>query len=139
MSYEVTWEDPAGFYVHFSGWVTPESAFQLAHELTCDPRYDDLFYAIVDLTDAPGHTFRRDDPGGVARALIQLAGARFTNPGVLEVAIARDAKMLKFLETYAEFTQRPFRIFPTLDEARSWLAEQMRGVRFYTPPCRRKE
>src|SRR5512138_117192 len=137
MPYEVTWEEPAGFYVHFSGWVTPESADRLARELTSDLRYDDLFYAIVDLTDAPGHTFRRDDPGGVARAMIQLAGARFTNPGVLEVAIASDPKMLNFLETYAKFTTRPFRIFPTLDEARAWLAEQMRGVRFYTPPRRR--
>jgi hypothetical protein len=134
MSYEVTWEAPAGFYVHFSGWVTPESADKLAHELTSDPRYDDLFYAIVDLTDAPGHTFRRDDPGGAARALIQLAGARFTNPRVREVAVARDPKMLNFLETYAKFTTRPFTVFPTLDEARSWLAEQMRPVRFYTPP-----
>ena len=139
MTYEVTWEVPAGFYVHFSGWVTPESANKLAHELTSDPRYDDLFYAIVDLTDAPGHTFRRDDPGGVARAMIELAGARFTNPSVLEVAVARDPKMLHFLETYAKFTTRPFKVFPTLDAARSWLAERAGSVRFYTPPREKKE
>ena len=134
MTYEVTWEAPAGFYVHFNGWVTPESAHKLAHELTSDPRYDDLFYAIVDLSDAPGHTFRRDDPGGVARAMIELAGARFTNRRVLEVAIASDPKMLNFLETYARFTTRPFKVFPTLDEARRWLAERTATVRFYTPP-----
>jgi len=139
MSYEVTWEAPAGFYVHFSGWVTPESAGKLARELTSDPRYDDLFYAIVDLSDATGHTFRRDDPGGVARAMIELAGARFTNGRVLEVAIAHDPKMLNFLETYAKFTTRPFKIFPTLNEARSWLAEQMESVRFYTPPRRERK
>ena len=59
MAYEVTWEAPNGFYAHFTGWVTPGSAARLARELTADPRYDDLRYAIVDLTDAPGHTFRR--------------------------------------------------------------------------------
>jgi hypothetical protein len=134
MTYKITWEPPAGFYVRFTGWVTPESAGKLARELTSDPRYDDLFYAIVDLTDAPGHTFRRDDPGGVARAMIELAGARFTNRRVLEVAVARDPKMLHFLETYAKFTTRPFEIFATLDEARSWLAEQTGPVRFYRPP-----
>ena len=63
MSYRVTWEPPNGFYVHFTGWVTPESAARLARELTSDVRYDDLRYAIVDLTDSPGHTFRRNSPG----------------------------------------------------------------------------
>lgn len=134
MPYTVTWEPPAGFYAHVTGWVTPRLAADLSHELTSDPRYDDLRYAIVDLTAAAGHSFRRDDPGGFARAMIQLVGARFSNQHVLEVAIAREPRMLAFLATYARFTSRPFNVFSTLEEGRRWLGEQTCSVRFFTPP-----
>jgi hypothetical protein len=123
MAYEIRWEPPAGFYVHFTGWVTPESAARLARELTSDPRYDDLRYAIVDLSDAPGHTFRRNDRA-IGEAMVELIGAGFSNQNVHEIAIATDTRLLNFLETYARYTPRPFRIFATLDESRRWLAKR---------------
>jgi hypothetical protein len=129
MSYQITWEQPNGFYAHFTGWVTPESAAALAHDLTADPRYDDLRYAIVDLIDAPGHTFRRDDRISVGAAMAEMIGARFSNQRVLEVAIARDPRMLNFLATYATVTTRPFRVFATLPDAREWIAQQTFALR----------
>jgi hypothetical protein len=124
MPYEVIWESPSGFYARVTGWVTPELAARLAHEFTSDPRYDGLRYAIVDLSAAQGHTFRRDDRGSMPEAMVQLVGAGFSNRAILEVAIASDPKMLNFLETYARLTSRPFKVFQTLPEARDWLAGQ---------------
>jgi hypothetical protein len=122
MSYEISWEAPHGFYAHFTGWVTPGSAARLARELTSDPRYDNLRYAIVDLTDALGHTFRRND-SAIGDAMVELIGAGFSNQRVHEIAIAHEPRMLNFLATYAKYTPRPFRIFGRLDDARRWLAE----------------
>ena len=124
MSYRITWEPPNGFYAHFTGWVTPESAARLARELTADVRYDDLRYAIVDLTDSPGHTFRRNDRAAVGMAMAEMIGARFSNQRVIEIAIATDSRMLNFLETYATYSTRLFRVFATLPDARNWLSQQ---------------
>lgn len=129
MSYLVKWEPPNGFYVRFTGWVTPESAARIAHELTSDPRYDDLRYAIIDLSSAPGHTFRRDDRGEVGEAMVELIGAGFSNQQVMEVAIATDPRMLNFLATYAKVTPRPFHVFATLEEAREWLSQTTLSLR----------
>jgi hypothetical protein len=134
MAYEVCWEGSSGFYARFTGWVTPESAAQLATEMTADPRYGDLRYAIIDLTASPGHTFRRDDRTAVGNAMVQSIGAGLTNRRILEVAIATDPRMLNFLQTYAALTTRPFRIFETLPEARRWLAEQTISLRQLANP-----
>ena len=124
MDYEVTWEGPFGWIARFTGWVTPETAAGVAMALTSDPRYDDLRYAIIDLTAAPGHTFRRDDLSAVANAMVQQIGAGMANRNIIEIAIATDPKMLNFLRTYAALTTRPFFVFDTLAEAREWLAVQ---------------
>ena len=134
MSYQATWEEPYGFYARFTGWVTPESAARLVREMTADARYDDLHYAIVDLSAAPGHTFRRGDRARIGEAMAELIGAHFSNSRVIEVAIATDPRMLSFLGTYAELTARPFRIFATLDEARECLATGTLALAPSPPP-----
>jgi hypothetical protein len=129
MDYEIFWESPNGFYVRFTGWVTPESAARLAHELTSDVRYDNLRYGIIDLTASPGHTFRREDRAAIASSMAETIGARFSNPHMLEVAIASEPRMLSYLSTYAAFSRRPLEVFATLDKARSWLSEQTASIR----------
>ena len=129
MDYEINWEPPYGFHVRFFGWVTPESAARLAHELTSDARYDNLRYGIIDLTGSPGHTFRREDGAAVAVSMAETIGARFTNPYMREIAIASEPRMLSYLKTYAAFSRRPLHVFATLDEARAWLGEQTTSIR----------
>jgi hypothetical protein len=124
MDYEITWEGSFGWIARFTGWVTPESAASVAMALTSDPRYDDLRYAIIDLTQSPGHTFRRDDVTAIANAMVQQIGAGMSNRNIIEIAIATDPRMLNFLKTYASLTTRPFYVFDTLAEAREWLATQ---------------
>ena len=118
MDYEVTWEGSFGWIARFTGWVTPESAASVAMALTSDPRYDDLRYAIIDLTESPGHTFRRDDLNAVANAMVQQIGAGMSNRSIIEIAIATDPRMLNFLKTYSSLTTRPFYVFDTLSDAR---------------------
>ncbi|HEX6570667.1 MAG TPA: hypothetical protein VF055_01510 [Steroidobacteraceae bacterium] len=134
MDYEVTWEGSFGFYARFTGWVTPKSAASVALALTSDPRYDDLRYAIIDLTAAPGHTFRRDDQNAIANAMVQQIGAGMANRNIVEIAIATDPRMLNFLQTYASLTTRPFYIFDSLAAARRWLAEQTGTFRRLVEP-----
>ena len=134
MDYEVTWEGSFGFVARFTGWVTPESAASVAMSLTSDPRYDDLRYAIIDLTRSPGHTFRRDDLNAVANAMVQAIGAGMANRNIIEIAIATDPRMLNFLKTYATLTTRPVHIFETLEQARDWLAAQTGRFRVPTFP-----
>lgn len=129
VTYRITWEPPNGLYAHFTGWVTPESAARLAHEFTSDPRYQDLRYAIIDLTESPGHTFRRDDRAAVGAALAEQIGARFSNKSIIEIAIATDPRMLSYLATYGTFSDRPFHVFASLPEAREWLAQQTVSLR----------
>lgn len=133
MSYQITWEEPCGFYARFTGWVTPRSAARLVRAMTADPRYDDLRYAIVDLTDSPGHTFRRGDRARIGEAMAELIGAHFSNAQVIEIAIATDPRMLSFLGTYAQLTPRPFEIFATLDAARESLATRTLRLRPMLP------
>ena len=134
MDYEITWEPPNGFYVRFTGWVTPDSAARLAREITADVRYDSLRYGIIDLSASPGHTFRSDDRVAVGMAMAETIGARFTNPRMLEVAIATEARMLNYLETYAAFSRRPLKVCGTVAEAREWLAEQTMSIRRLAEP-----
>jgi hypothetical protein len=129
MDYAVTWEGSIGFYARFIGWVTPQSAASVAQELTSDPRYDELRYAIIDLTESHGHTFRRDDRNAVANAMVQTIGAGLWNRNIIEIAIATEPRMMNFLKTYASVTTRPFYIFDTLAEAREWLSEQTGSFR----------
>jgi hypothetical protein len=129
MDYQVTWESPNGFYVRFTGWVTPESAARLAREITSDVRYDDLRYGIIDLTGSPGHTFRRDDRAAVGAAMAEAIGARFSNQRMLEVAVATEPRMLNYLATYATFSTRPLQVFASLSEARDWLSQQTISTR----------
>jgi hypothetical protein len=125
MAYSVSWEPGPGFYARVTDWVTPATAAKLALELTGDARYYSLRYAIIDLTAAPGHTFRRDDRDAIGNAMVQSIGAGMSNLDLLEVAVATDPRMLNFLETYAALTTRPFRIFPTLADARTWLSNHL--------------
>jgi hypothetical protein len=53
--------------------------------------------------------------------MVQAIGANMSNHGLIEVAVARDPRMLNFLDTYASLTKRPLHVFPTLAEARCWL------------------
>lgn len=129
MDYQISWEPPHGFYVRFTGWVTPDSAARLAHELTSDARYDSLRYGIIDLTPSPGHTFRSEERSAVAVAMAETIGARFTNPVMLEIAIATEARMLHYLSTYAAFSKRPLHVFSTVAEAREWISAQAPSLR----------
>lgn len=129
MDYRIRWEPPNGFYVSFTGWVTPESAARLAHELTSDARYDSLRYGIIDLTPSPGHTFRSEEKSAVAVAMAETIGARFTNPVMLEIAIATEPRMLHYLATYAAFSKRPLHVFSSIAEAREWLSQNTTSIR----------
>lgn len=125
MDYEIHWEGDWGYYARFTGWLTPESAARVAIELAMDRRYYNLRYAIIDFTDCPGHTFRRDDRQAVVNAMVQAIGASMANSELLEIAIAKDPRMLNFLHTYESLTTRPFHIFATIEEARWWLEERL--------------
>jgi hypothetical protein len=123
--YRITWE-PAGAYVKFFGVVTTEDMASLYAELARDARSDWMRYVLADYLGATRSTnMSLSDVKGIA-ALEK--GASFGNPDVWNAVVATDASIREYVQffTSLDISPYPLRIFPTVEEARAWLAARAR-------------
>jgi hypothetical protein len=121
MPHSLDWED-AGVYVRFEGTVTADELVATYDEIARDFRSDIIRYVITDyLGSVRSRDMTRTDVLGFA-ALER--GAAYSNATVWRVAVATDPSVIEFLEFFRSLrvSPDPFRIVPSVDAAREWLA-----------------
>lgn len=132
MPYHIAWEEPFGAYIKLAGCVAPADFEQLIAEVTSDRRFDDLRYVIADYLDADDHSFP-DHGAAVGTASAVAIGSFYSNPRLIEVAVATKPRLVELARAYASITQFPFQIFPTVAAAREWVASQSMSLRSIAP------
>lgn len=128
MPYQLTWE-PEGVYRQYLGRVPIAERTASFDAICSDPRFDALRYCI---TDYLGATVYEVDEVATMEIAARHVGAAHTNPGIVIAAVAVDPLVIGAIEHFKSlnFIPNPYRIFPTLDDARAWVASLLR------PPLR---
>ena len=121
MPQKLVWEGN-GVYVRFRGTVTAAEIVSTYQDVSRDSRSDQIRYVLTDYREAsrcPAMT--RADVQGFA-ALER--GASSSNETVWRAAVATDPTITEFLDYFAglRVSRDPFRCFPTVEEARAWIA-----------------
>lgn len=120
MPYRITWEDH-GIYVRYSGIVSVDEVLAYASEVEADARFDDVRYSLNDFSACTGMI-----RSGPALELLAAGdyGASASNPSV-KIAVVTDRQdVVELLRAYLTvgLNRYPVRVFPTLAEARNWIA-----------------
>ena len=119
MPFELTWE-PCGVYRRYHGDVTLAERRISFDRICADPRFDALRYAITDYLDVKSYEI-------TPRATKEIAALHIaplhTNPRIVVAAVVVDPSIVEAIEHFISlaFTQLPYRIFPTQQEARAWI------------------
>ena len=121
MPYRITWE-PDGVYRTYFGVVTDSERRESLAEICGDRRFDDLRYAITDFLEIA-------DFIESAQATLELAAFNIaplvTNSRLILAAVAIDPRHIEYVERIRGLglIKAPYECFPTVAEARRWIAE----------------
>lgn len=121
MPYSLTWE-PRGVYRRYFGDVTIVERLDSFERICSDPRFDELRYCITDYLSV-GH-YEVTGPATQEIAALHV-GPTLTNPALRIAAVAVRPDVLAAIRDFIEagFTTTPYRVFPSIELARHWLAQ----------------
>lgn len=121
MPYQVTWE-PRGVYTRYSGIVTGADMLGNIEDVCRDERFEMHRYHILDFSDATDFVATEREMLVNCGVLI---GAAFVNHQVLVAAVVTNENVRAALDRLHALGVSPFvaKIFPTVAEARKWIAE----------------
>lgn len=124
MPYRLTWE-PSGIYREYFGNVTIAERRESLGVIYGDRRFDDLRYAITNYLAV--QAYEVDSIATAEIAALHIAPLT-TNPRIAIAAVARRPDILAAIDEFKShgFTSAPYRVFPSLDQARAWLDEALR-------------
>jgi hypothetical protein len=119
MPYSLTWET-YGVCRRYIGDVTIDERRESFDAICSDPRFDDLRYTITDYSAVDGYEVTSDATAEIAALHI---GPLRTNPRIAMAAVTTRPDIIAAIQDFIShgFTAAPYRIFPTLDEARQWI------------------
>ncbi len=119
MPYRLTWE-PSGIYRQYYGDVTIAERRASFESICGDRRYDELRYAITDYLAVGAYEVTAEATAEIAALHI---GPLITNPRLVIAAVAVRPDIVAAIQDFVRhrFTATPYRIFPSLDEARRWV------------------
>lgn len=120
MPYNIVWE-AHGVIKQFSGLVNGEELLRAGTDTEADPRFDSYRYVINDFLDCTG--FSIASPVVEEIAAIDWAASR-ANSRIRVAVVATAPEIIEASRQYAAspLNVYPTRIFPTMAEARAWLA-----------------
>ncbi len=120
MPYRIIWE-AQGVIKKFSGLVDSEELLRAGTDTEADPRFDNYRYVINDFLDCTG--FSLSSPVVDEIAAIDWAASR-ANARIRIAVVATAPEIIEATRQYAASPLNiyPTRIFPTMAEARAWLA-----------------
>ena len=119
MPYELVWE-PRGVYRRYYGDVTIAERRASFDAICGDARFDDLRYAITDYLAVQAYEITTQATAEIAAMHV---GPLLTNPRLLIAAVVVRDDIVAAIQQFIRhgFTDAPYCIFPTLDEARLWV------------------
>lgn len=123
MPYRLTWE-PFGVYREYFGDVSIAER-RASFDVICgDRRFDDLRYALTNYSAVEAYEVTSISIAEIAAFHIAPLA---TNPRLVIAAVASRPDILAAIEDFKSygFTSAPYRVFPTLAEARQWLRERL--------------
>ncbi|MGE5450479.1 MAG: hypothetical protein ACM3VZ_01375 [Acidobacteriota bacterium] len=122
MSYELIWE-PRGVIKRYFGVLTSRDLIEPVERTESDPRFDNLRYVINDFVAVDGLDLGPFDVDHVAA--VDHAAAK-TNDNIWIAVVTTSSDVIALVERYAELSRNAFptRIFDTMTQARSWLADR---------------
>jgi len=135
MPYRLIWE-AAGLYRQYHGDVTIDERLASFEAICADPRFDSLHYTITDYLEVA--SYELSDAATAEIAALHVAPL-VTNPRIVMAAVATRPDVVAAIRTFIDlgFTSAPYRIFPTLQEARRWIARQAPPARPHKRPLPR--
>lgn len=121
MSYEIIWER-RGVIKRYFGHVTTDDLVQSVVDVEKDARFDSLRYCINDFLGITGISSSPQDIEDIS-ALDK--GASFSNPRIMIAVVTTSPEVISLANEYANsaLNSYPTKIFSSLDDARSWLAD----------------
>lgn len=120
MAYEISWQK-RGIIWTFYGVVTAGDTRQASLDILGDPRFVDLRYQIVDISNVEHFKLSSDDMDE-AGALDEAATLSNLRIIVAVVAASDDAvKIAKMYQSAMRQAKWPVEIFRTMDDAREWI------------------
>jgi len=124
VTYALQWEDPVGVFIRYTGDVTPDEVARCNEQVTSDPRFDGLRYAIADFTGAPGHRFDLSNRNQLTMCYATLIGAAHSNRHINAAFVVAGPCVEELLQKLLETGSFPYpaSIFRSQAEARDWLA-----------------
>ncbi len=124
MPYRLTWE-PSGVYREYFGDVTVTERRDSLELICGDRRFDDIRYALTNYLAAEAYEVTSAATAEIAALHI---APLVTNPNIAIAAVAFRPDIVAAIQDFKSyaFTSAPYRIFPTLAEARAWLRERQR-------------
>lgn len=123
MPYKISWEQ-RGVYRHYYGDVTLVERRASLQAISSDHRFDELRYALSNYLDVQAYEVT---PASTAELAALHIGPMFTNPQLRIVAVAQRPDILAAIADFQRhgFIKAPYHVFPTLPEARDWIATQL--------------
>jgi hypothetical protein len=118
MPFELTWE-ARGVYKRFTGKVSFEDYSRSQELVLGDIRTDHLRYVINDLLSVEGYSVTKDQLEYLAAF---NKGASLSNPRIRIAYVTRDLRVIAMLKLAAVLSSFELRHFPTLEDARAWIA-----------------
>lgn len=119
MGYELTWES-RGAVKRFFGHVTGNDVLQSVINVESDERFDRLRYVINDFLEATGLTVSASELDEIAAI---DGAAALVNRNIRIAIVTTNPEIISASDQYAKSPMNayPTRIFPTVNEARTWL------------------
>ena len=120
MPYKITWET-GGVLWSFHGTLTGEDALQANLDIYGDPRFDDLFYQIVDISGVERFAASSED---LEAAAAMDDAATISNPRLVVAVVAATSEAVQVAEAYAAAMTTScwkIRVFCSMEEARQWV------------------
>lgn len=132
MSYRIRWEGH-GVYRCFVGVITPAEFREATKEMRDDVRYEGIRYIISDYLEAePSPEITEKE----LRAYAEFERLHFyDSPDIVQAIVATDPKTVAYARYYESLGVSPYCLadFPTVAEARQWIASNPR-LRRGKPP-----
>ncbi|MEX0322404.1 MAG: hypothetical protein AB3N63_09625 [Puniceicoccaceae bacterium] len=123
MEFEIKWKD-RGYVAEFHGPCTMEEFINYHKNFSGDPRFDQLEFSIVDVTDADLSGIRMEE--GVSLVALDYGASMITLPYQKFALIATDPHALKLSQYYKNEMERlettwEIAIFPSQEDAMKWI------------------
>lgn len=120
MPVEILWE-PGGVCRRYFGVVTIAERRHSFAQVCSDERFDELRFAITDYRDV--EVYETSLQATEETAALHIAPL-LTNPKILLASVATDERVVAAIQHFISlgFISQPYRVFPTMEEARAWIA-----------------